>query len=253
MTGIDARPRSATEIVDSAFNILRQRYAPFVTASAIMYIPVIALTLAGFGIGANPTASTMNGATAVAVFFQLIWVGLTNAVLSVMTSQIYVGGEPDAGAAIRLTLTRSWSVVLASIATTIAAFFGMIFFIIPGIYLYARYGLSPVIAAIEGTGPGVSLSRASRLSENNKKHYLATLALVLILYLVVSTVATFVFALSSLPAITIIANAAITVFLLPFVGTVQALIYYDLRIRNEGYDLQLMSDRLAGQPTPATG
>jgi hypothetical protein len=43
------RPRSPSEIVDAAFQILRAHYASFVTCSAIAYAPVLLVRLVVLG------------------------------------------------------------------------------------------------------------------------------------------------------------------------------------------------------------
>ena len=120
MNGIDARPRSATEIIDAAFNVLRQRYGIYVTAAAIMYVPILLLTMAGYGASGFVRGPEVTPFSLTAVFLQLAWITITNAVLSIMTSQVFLGGEPDTNAAISLALRRAWPIVAAG-AITIAA------------------------------------------------------------------------------------------------------------------------------------
>jgi hypothetical protein len=43
-------------------------------------------------------------------------------------------------------------------------------------------------------------------------------------------------------------TAIVNVFIYPFVFAVVAVSYYDVRIRREGFDLQLLAARLGGQP-----
>src|SRR5439155_4592975 len=152
MNGIDARPRSATEIIDAAFNVLRQRYGIYVTAAAIMYVPILLLTMAGYGASGFVRGPEVTPFSLTAVFLQLAWITITNAVLSIMTSHVFLGGEPDTNAAISLALRRAWPIVAAGAITMVISFVGLVILLVPGIYFFARFGLSPVIAAIEGTG-----------------------------------------------------------------------------------------------------
>ena len=55
------------------------------------------------------------------------------------------------------------------------------------------------------------------------------------------------------PVLLAAAEFVITILSYPVVALAQTILYYDLRIRAEGYDVQLMSDRLASQPAPASG
>lgn len=55
------------------------------------------------------------------------------------------------------------------------------------------------------------------------------------------------------PVLLAAAGFVITILSYPVIALAQTILYYDLRIRAEGYDVQLMSDRLASQPAPASG
>jgi hypothetical protein len=96
------RPRSPTELVDAAFQVLRAHYGQLVVCSAIAYIPMLLLRL--FVIG--DTRRFLEGSTAevpTAMFSTMLWTtlgsivtySLMSAVLEVLTSQAYLGDTED--------------------------------------------------------------------------------------------------------------------------------------------------------------
>ena len=245
MSGIEARPRSPTEIIDSTFYVLRQNYGAYVTAAAIMYLPSLLLALATRGAAdVSPAAFVMSTPVAVSVLLGWFWVALTNAAMVVITSQIFLGSAPDLSAAIKRALRRAWPVLFSVIATSVLTFVGIIFLIVPGVYLASRYGVSAAVAAVEDAGPIGSLERASRLSRHNQVRYLNTMLMLFVLYIIVSIALGIILGITGLPAMAIVSTAIVSVFLFPALGIAHTLLYYDMRIRNEGYDLQLMSERL---------
>jgi hypothetical protein len=251
---VDARPRSASEIIDSSFNILREHYGDFVTAAAVMYLPMLAVALL---FPFDPRGGSVSSATTVLtrLIFPIFWVSLTNAAISVLTSQIFRGETPDIRAALEHTLRRALPLSVVVVLLWAATGIAFIFLFIPALLVLARWGLAITVAALEPTGVTETFARASRLSEGNRVHYLGTLALVFVLYIIAAVTVTFIAGLGTAllhtTAVAIVSGALLSIFLQPVIGVAQALLYFDMRIRNEGYDLQLMSEQLAADPAPA--
>jgi hypothetical protein len=251
---IDARPRSASEIIDSSFNILRQNYGDFVTAAAVMYLPMLAVQLF---YPPDRSSPAMFSTTAVIarVVFPILWGNLINAAISVLTAQIFRGEALDIRAAIERTLRRFIPITVVAVLLYVVASLALILFIIPAFLVFARWGVSVTIVAVEPTGITESFSRASRLSENNRMHYFKTLLIIIVLYTIaaitLSGLSEVGNALLHTTSFAIVAGALLGIFLQPVMGIVQALLYFDMRIRNEGYDLQLMSEQLEADPAPA--
>jgi hypothetical protein len=51
--------------------------------------------------------------------------------------------------------------------------------------------------------------------------------------------------LSRNPTVSAVVGAIIMCFAYPFLGVVTTLLYYDLRVRKEGFDLEVMTEQLA--------
>src|SRR5215212_5581400 len=99
------RPRSPSELVDAAFQILRAHYPQFVMCSALAYLPWLVVQLVWY----SDPARLATIAPAVSVAFGLgIWLvfALMGAVLVVCASQAYLGERVDVGDALRRTLPR---------------------------------------------------------------------------------------------------------------------------------------------------
>jgi hypothetical protein len=117
-------------------------------------------------------------------------------------------------------------------------------------YLTASWMVSPAVATLEGTGPIVSLQRSWRLSDGNRWRILGLMLLLLVLQVVLSSILSFVLLASFVTDETLqivlqqVVNLLATIAWAPVYWGTFAVLYYDLRVRKEGFDLQLAAEAL---------
>ena len=252
MTALALRPRSPTEIVDAAFQILRANYGQFVTCSAIAYVPLLLLRLLVVG---DPTR--LLDPTSVEVPMDALWsmgIGLLggwltfsvmSAVLTVCASQAYLGEVVDVGSAVRSAGPRIPHVLLAAVlrfALMVPAFMLMIF---PVLWVVALlFAVTPIIV-LERRGIPAALGRSASLSKGRKWHVLNTLGLVAIIYYVLVFGFSIIGALAGSFVVSTVVSSLVTVLVYPVVAIAETLLYYDARIQSEGLDIELMTGALA--------
>lgn len=250
------RPRTATEIVDAAFQIFRAHAGQLIMCSAIAYVPVVLLHLLVVG---DPRrfeqldpaqAGELMLVSAQSGFAAVLSYTLMSAVLSICASQAYLGESVDAAAAIRRVATRFLAVLGASVLVSALIFLGLVLFLVPAMYVAARYFAVTQALLLEGRGVFASMRRSAELSRGRKWHVLNTLGLVLLIYFMIffgiAIVGQFV---DSFVAQTIL-GAIVTICVYPVVAIAGVLLYYDARIQSEGLDIELMADAL-GPSSPA--
>ncbi|HEY2065461.1 MAG TPA: glycerophosphoryl diester phosphodiesterase membrane domain-containing protein [Gemmatimonadaceae bacterium] len=246
------RPRSATEIVDAAFQILRAHYAQFVMCSALAYIPFLILRLAVIGdpmrfLGRADPLQAQNGLYASTIIASLAgWLTFTlmSAVLLVCASDAYLGEEVDVGSAVRRALPRVLSVMVAAVLRYVAMAAALLAFVFPVFYVVARFfAVTPAIV-LENAGVVQAFRRSGELSRRRKWHILNTLGLVAIIYWVVVVGLALVAALIGSFIVQTVITSVATVLVFPVVAITEALLYYDARIQSEGLDIELMTDAL---------
>ncbi|MGH2499694.1 MAG: hypothetical protein ACRDF0_06355 [Candidatus Limnocylindria bacterium] len=121
-------------------------------------------------------------------------------------------------------------------------------------YLVASWMVVPVVATIEGTGPVATLARAWRLSGGSRWRVLGLLLLLVVLQVVIS--ALFAFALIGLffadAAVRFVAQQGLNLLASIAWAPVQwgtfTVLYYDMRVRKEAFDLQLAAEALPREP-----
>lgn len=253
------RPRSATEIVDAAFQILRAHYGQFVMCSAIAYAPLLVLRLVVIGdplrfMGAVDTMSARNDVLVRLVIGSLIsWLTVTlmSAVLLICASDAYLGEEVDVGSAVRRALPRVVPVMVAAVLRYVAMGIALMAFVFPVLYVVARFfAVTPAIV-LERAGVMRAFSRSSELSRGRKRHILNTLGLAAIIYWVIVFALALVAQLSGNFVVQAVVASVATALVFPVVAITEALLYYDARIQSEGLDIELMTGALATPGSPA--
>lgn len=246
------RPRSATEIVDAAFQILRAHYPKFVMCSALGYVPFLILRLVVIGdparflgrSGALQVPSGLLLSTTIASLASWLTFTLMSAVLLICASEAYLGGEVDVGAAVRRALPRVAPAMLAALLRYVAMAIAFMAFVFPVLYVVARFfAVTPAIV-LENAGLGEAFRRSGELSRGRKWHILNTLGLVAIIYWVIVIGLTILAELLGTFVLQTLVAAAATVLVFPVVAITEALLYYDARIQSEGLDIELMTGAL---------
>src|SRR5579863_2285453 len=261
MPPVALRPRSTTELIDAAVQLLRQHYMEIVTASAIFLIPayILRLFLPDVRSGQLPggdQALLFSLGLLITAIFSIV----STAAVVVVISDSYLGREISIIGAVQRVINRFWSVFAAALLQSIFTFIGFILFVIPGFLCLAWFFACTVVVVVKGKTARAALMRSRQLAAGSVGRILGVLFLTAIILVTIEFIALF---LVSIAGVFIHAGAALTtlganlanLLIYPFFTVVITLLYYDLRIRKEGFDLEMMATELApsGQPvTPST-
>jgi hypothetical protein len=167
----------------------------------------------------------------------------------------YLGRRPDWRASLRFAARRAPAVLAMSILYFLGIFVGAFFVLIGAIYVAVRWSVAMPALLLERRGPIASLRRSWSLVKGFWWKCFGTLLiaylLVLVLSLAVGAVAGGILAVvtsaDSLLGIVVqqVVGVAVQVFTLPLFAAVTIVLYVDLRVRKEGFDLALMADHIA--------
>jgi hypothetical protein len=172
-----------------------------------------------------------------------------------------------AGLAVFFAILAMWVVVFiaAGVVAFLARGAGAVAFIVIGLavivaivgtfYLAASWLIAPVIVVVEKMGPLAALSRSWRLSEGNRWRIIGIQALLGILNLVLSILIAGIFGaldagggetgqLGVATVVENLVNFASTIIWAPVEWIAFTVLYYDLRVRKEAFDLQLAAEAL---------
>jgi hypothetical protein len=150
-----------------------------------------------------------------------------------------------------------WSavIVIAVLANSALVALGAGLLLLVGtVYIAASTLIAPVVATVERVGPATALRRSWSLSSGNRWRIIGLQLLLLIINGVISAVLSAVLVAAFFSDVTTrtivqqIANVIATVAWAPVQWGTFAILYYDLRVRHEAFDLQLAAEALPRQP-----
>jgi hypothetical protein len=274
LPAIEIRPRRATELVDASFQLLRRYYPYLVTVSALAMAPGLFLRIVKRDELSNQQVMMAHPVTLLVVSI-VTWVLLVAAgiVLTVAISDGYLTGEIDIDRAFRVGGRKFFWVFAGELLRYIFIFaFTMIIVLIGGIfaaiqakvvlfvlvpialwmfvYLWLRsFAVTPAIL-LEGLGPVEANLRSWRLSKNCVAHLFFSVSLVVVLSWIVNAIVTVLGATVLTQSTAAILGSVVFILIYPLFSAVWTLVYYDLRIRKEGFDLEIMSRELGGDTAP---
>ena len=245
MDPIALRPRKATEIIDAAIEVYRRNPIHFLLLAAVVHVPWLIVQILVLGPRTDEEAIIPS---------LLISLGtvLTTYLLSGfvvhMASELYLGRETDAFATMRAVAPRLPAIFIASVLQGIAIGLGLILFLFPAVWVTAvLFAVLPVVV-LEHRGVFAAFDRSQKLSERLKSHILSAIGLVVIIRVIVGGGSTILSFLITMRELRFVALTAAAMLMYPLFGIAATLIYYDVRIRKEGFDIEMMAQAPASAP-----
>jgi hypothetical protein len=244
MPELALRPRSATELVDAAFQVYRRAPLQFMVALAVVYVPSLVIRLA-FDVNIDPTNIPPLSTLATIGVIGFLTYAIAGGAISVLARDVYLDQPVSVPEAYRVVASRLVTLVVVSIITVVLMTIGALLLFFPALYVIARFIVVRQAVVLEDVGPGRALSRSSALTDGLKLHALGTLALTFVLVLAVNIGAGLLINFIPSRVILNVLSTCLSVVVGPIIGITETVLYYDLRIRREGFDLEY----LVGQNT----
>lgn len=261
MADLDLRPLTLGEILDRTFTLYRRHFLLFVGITALPQLLVLAFRLFSLFAGRSTRTVTSFSSTfeAFAIVGALIGVVVYLAAYLYAqggtvfaVSELYLGRSTTIAESLKRMHGEAASLFGVILLNGLAIIAGLILLIIPGIYVACRLITCIPAALLENLNPSESLSRSFALTKGRAGRAFV----IYLLYLTILYAATFLFlmpftvglalaarnpsAVLVLTALTEVGTFIATVLVTPIFTIATALFYYDLRVRKEGFDLQMM-------------
>ncbi|MCJ7654786.1 MAG: hypothetical protein MUO97_05720 [Dehalococcoidia bacterium] len=261
-------PRDVGGILKETFTIYKNNFLRFAAIFAIVEVPLVIISFVlgvsrGFmGQGINDLPFSNAGATIKFIFFILmsfIATTLMNGALIHAISEQYLKRPVDIGRAYSFA-GRRLGAMLGAYFLVMLAVLGLSITIIgipAAIYFGIIWAFILQTVLLEGCGPGTALSHSSALAKNN---WWRVFGIVLLLGLIVASIFyifnlptiiwTFRSAFTSTPMSTsliiwqAILQAIGVIIAIPIGVTGATLLYFDLRVRKQGYNLDALANEL---------
>ena len=253
VTDLLLRPRSVSELVDAAFALYRRHSLQYILVAALANAPLLILQL--LLPDANPFSPVWSvGPRLFVAAASLVTFSIMSAVVVRLGSQVYLGEEPDLARTVTDVLPRVPALLVAGLLKGVLQMLGVLFFFVGWLYVIARYFAVSTVIVLEGRGPVDALGRSSELSVDRKRHILNTLLLVGLIYFVLSFGVSALAQLVHSEVIQVVLATIFTIVAYPLFALTEMMLYYDARIRGEGFDMEHMAAALdSSNASVATG
>lgn len=241
------RPMSMGEILDASFALLRHHAGVFFGIAIVCQGVPTALSLFVQFSGGPARHFWLSALGQVLSMFGYLLV--TGASIRVV-SEAYLGHEPGMAEALNFAFAKLGRTLSAGFSAGILTILAALLFIIPGIVVACGLAvavqagvLEPVNSGSDGVGRSWSLTKGFKGKAFGLYCVIMVLFLLFILgFGVVAAIAAAIFRPLVAPAV--IGMGLVFLFLYPFTSCVFTLFYYDLLVRKEAFDLELLSRHL---------
>ncbi len=251
------RPMSVSEILDTTFRLYRERFVTFLTIALIVYVPfalLMAVVLTPLAMstatnsGPSPVALLVSGLAM--LILALVMMPLCSAALTHNISAAYLGQNLSAAESYQRALPRLGGLIGSQILAGIIVMLGLLLLVV-GAVIFGLwfYVLAPVVI-LEGVSGTAALGRSRELMRGNLgKGFLVAFLTGLLVWLIGQAL-TRGLALVPWPhpVLAVFFMQVAQALLLPIQTAPIVLLYYDLRIRKEAFDLQMLSSAIEQPP-----
>jgi Membrane domain of glycerophosphoryl diester phosphodiesterase len=246
------RPLSVGEILDVSFQLYRRHFPA---------LAMVALLCSGLPVVLSLFIQASGG------MLQHLWLALGYYVVFVILSAIataatvfivsesYLGRPLGAAEALSRAAPLLWPLIACSILTGLLVMIGFLVFVIPGFILLCGLILSfPVLVLEKDTTASAALSRSWALTRGSRWRIfglLVTLMLLLYVPIIALTTLAAILLPSAEPGavmtgglVALATAGVVQLFLYPLFYCVLTVAYYDLRVRKEAFDLEVLAQTL---------
>ena len=246
MGAFDFRPRSNTELLDASVEFTRSHFGILAATLALAQIPVLAVT---FTFPPSPTDPFFRlreqPGLAIAIILFSLWVQAVLAVTFVHVVDDLLHGRQASLTQLKRALrdacraiARSAGAVLMLISAYVVMILWAMLLFVPVIWAYARYFAIVPAFAVESLSATDAIRRSKELAKKNNGRAIA-LALVpaLVAGIIMVIVQQGLLGAGVGFLTTRVVGSVMTIVLYPFSMVPAIFLYYDLRTRREGLDL----------------
>lgn len=272
------RPLSVGETLDVSIKVCIANWRTLMMAVVIVVVPLQILSTLlladyfvaqrDFELSAGSAAAQEDpddldqflGSTVIEAILQMAAIAFASAACVRAIAQSYLGEQAGWRSSLSFALRRTPSLLWLGLLYGLGVTLGLLLLIVPGIWLAWAWLLAMPALLIEGVRGRAALKRSFDLVRGR---WWRTLGVFLLGFILVSITSAIVQALffvgmfldsATIALILVLYSLASIVGLLittPFISALLVVAYFDLRVRKEGFDLELLAQGIGGQaPAP---
>lgn len=265
-------PMGVGDVLDGSFKLLKANARTILLVVAAILVPI--QLVSAFVVRDSFSAGFLNlindptlleeqetgfgtGSTVVQIITTLLSL-LTGPIIAGVVSRVvassYLGHELGPAAALKVTFRRIVPLVVATVLTALLSLLGLVLCILPGVLLFSLYTAVTPALMIEEIGPIQAMRRSWRLL---KPRLWPVVGIVILAHLIAGFLGNILGGIPSFGAVLLggsfawlfvgLGSVLSSLVSAPIIAIVSTLLYFDGRIRHEGFDLQVMARDLDRQ------
>jgi len=253
MASLALRPLSIGEILDASFQVYRRHFSAL--ATIVLVCNGLPILLQIYGRSGNGLHWSLTLVYAIlVVVLSLIATGATVFVVS----ESYLGRSITAREALARATPFVGPLIVVSLLVGLVAFVGFLLLVIPGIIAVCGLALSVPALVVEGSSPTDAMGRSWALTRGYRLRMFGLLVLIFLLIFIPYVAVMGAFGVASAmfgstgargmgAAIILFGTvlaAIVQLLLSPLYQAALVITYYDLRVRKEGFDLEVLASAL---------
>jgi hypothetical protein len=263
MPELDLRPLSLGEILDRTFALYRRNFLLFFGITALPQLLVLGFNLFQVLVTRRPGAPRVVSGSSIGLgiigallglFVYLVAYLFAHGGTVYAVSDLYLGRSTSIGASLRRMRGQAGSLLGVLILNGLVVVVGFICLIIPGAYMACRLITCVPAALLENLGPRESLERSFALTRDNTWRSFVIYLLYFSIFYAIFFLLAFPFFMAIAVAVSTknpgmvtlwtvlmqIGNSLAAILVAPVFTIASTVFYYDLRVRKEAFDLQIM-------------
>jgi hypothetical protein len=270
------RPLSLGEILDVSIKICLAHWRTLLKAVLVVVVPVQIVgtivnadyTVQSVDLSTSPTQppeETLEqfnqylGGLAIATVLQLLAALLATAACLRAIAQAYLGEQTDWRSSLSYALRLAPSLLLLTLLYVLGLLLGFVALILPGVWLSVAWAFATPALLVEGLRGRRALGRSFQLVRGRWWRTFGVLIVGFLLATIVSTIVQAAFLVgiflgqdndALVLVLSAIAGSLGLAVTTPFQAALLTVIYFDLRVRKEGFDLELLAQEVGSTVQP---
>lgn len=249
MSDIDAVPSSRDvtigDVIASTINVALKNFTTLFMMSALFYLPGLIFQMMTLPDLSDPTAGVFGANVLGASVVGIISIILQFVLVAAMTSAVFTalqGKKAEFGPSISQGFSRVLPVLGVSLLASLAMVVGLLFLLVPGIFLMIVLAVSVPAVVVERVGVFEAMNRSMDLTRGYRWRILGLFVVVILILIGLTLVFGLVLGLfavllgGNLQVAVIVGWLADVIFGI-FAAALTAVLYFKLRMAKEGLDL----------------
>lgn len=246
----EIRKLSFGETWSEAFNLYIDNFFPLMLISFISNLPYLLIQYPQTATGAETAADPMD------ILRSLLWIvfvmavsSLSSALMLEFVSKKYLKKEQSVNQYINNALGMLGPILALSLLSAVIVGIGFIAFVIPGVYLALGLSLGAEVLIVERRRVMDAISRSLHLTRGKKAEIFMFVVIITIASFMVDKLVNTLLAPGGQisPGLYQVALLLVQTLLAPVGACVFILIYFNIRIEKEGFNLEHMADQFSSE------